>query len=168
MSTAETRVLFVCLGNICRSPTAQGVFAQFVDHSDLSHRIAVDSCGTADWHTGKAPDERAIAAAAERNYDLSALRARQITSEDFNRFDYILAMDESNLRALVERCPADYHGHLSLLLDFYPGAGMSEVPDPYYGAADGFARVLDLIEGASAGLLRAISGQGRADAHPPQ
>ncbi len=146
------RVLFVCLGNICRSPTAHGVFHQRVDASGLAHRIEVDSAGTAAYHIGKAPDQRSVSAAQRRGYDLSPLRARQVEASDFGSFDYILAMDHSNLANLERVCPADYKGHLGLFLDFADCSEV-EVPDPYYGGADGFGHVLDLVEAASDGLL---------------
>jgi low molecular weight protein-tyrosine phosphatase len=162
-SVAKTRVLFVCLGNICRSPTAHGVFAALRDRQGLGHMIEVDSCGTGDWHVGQPPDRRASAEARKRGYDLSHLRARQLKAEDFERFDYILAMDCLNLADLKSMCPSGYSGHLGLFLPFAGLAGSEpdEVPDPYYGGVDGFARVLDMVERASAGLLREI-----CDANP--
>ena len=152
-----TRVLFVCLGNICRSPTAHGVFEAFVARHDLSGSIVVDSCGTAHWHVGAPPDERSIEAAAARGYELGRLRARQFSASDFTRFDYILAMDHSNLDSLKSQRPADFDGVLDLFLKFAPEAGIDEVPDPYYGSGDGFNEVLDLIEAASEGLLKTIA-----------
>ena len=152
-----TNVLFVCLGNICRSPTAQGVFEQLLQEREFSHAVSVDSCGTGDWHAGAAPDRRATAEAAKRGYDLSHLRARQVTAADFTRFDYILAMDNANLAELRAMCPADYCGHLGLFQPFAKKTITREVPDPYYGAGEGFAHVLDLVEAASKGLLRDIS-----------
>ena len=154
MTEAEkTSVLFVCLGNICRSPTAHGVFEALLQQRGLSHALSVDSCGTGDWHVGSAPDRRATAEAGERGYDLSHLRARQVQAADFKRFDYILAMDRANLTELQAMCPAGYTGHLGLFLPFAAEAITREVPDPYYGGADGFAHVLDLVEAASKGLL---------------
>ncbi|MDX1734606.1 MAG: low molecular weight protein-tyrosine-phosphatase [Halioglobus sp.] len=158
---ATTRVLFVCLGNICRSPTAHGVLEHLVRERGLAHCVTVDSCGTGHWHVGEPPDERAAQEAAKRGYDLRALRARQVDAADFAAFDYILAMDHSNLADLRALCPAGYPGHLGLFLDFAPGADLDEVPDPYYGGASGFADVLDLVEAASDGLLRALAQQGR-------
>ncbi len=151
-------VLFVCLGNICRSPTAHGVFESMVREQGMQDRVRVDSCGTGDWHIGHAPDARAAAEAAQRGYDLSPLRARQVQPTDFREFDYILAMDEQNLADLRAMCPADFSGYLGLFLPFDPGASVAEVPDPYYGGDEGFTRVLDMVEAASAGLLREISG----------
>lgn len=149
------KVLFVCLGNICRSPTAHGVFAGLVKARGLEERILVDSAGTSDWHIGKGPDPRTIAAGLERRVDLSHLRASQVTRNDFQVYDYILAMDRQNLADLQTLAPADYAGCLDLFLRF-ADAGVEEVPDPYYGGKDGFIHVLDLIESASAGLLQHI------------
>ena len=149
-------VLFVCLGNICRSPTAHGVFWQMVCDAGLDESIMVDSCGTGDWHLGHAPDPRATHEAAQRGYDLSDLRARRVCSADFDSFDYILAMDGQNLSDLRQMAQSGYDGYLGFFLDFSE-AGEQEVPDPYYGAEDGFTQVLELIEDASRGLLREIS-----------
>lgn len=151
-----TKVLFVCLGNICRSPTAHGVFRSMVDDRGLTDCIEVDSCGTGGWHIGEAPDRRSTAKAAKRGYDLSDLRARQFQVGDFARFDYILAMDMKNLAALQDMRPADFPGHLGLFLAFAENVERREVPDPYYGGANGFSHVLDLVEWASEGLLREI------------
>lgn len=151
------KVLFVCLGNICRSPTAHGVFLQRVQARGLSQRIVVDSAGTAPWHAGKAPDSRSVQVAATRGYDLSALRARQAIAQDFDEFDVILAMDNSNLDDLRALCPSHFTGHLGLFLDFAHNtpadAHDGQVPDPYHGGAAGFEHVLDLVEDASDGLL---------------
>ena len=149
-------VLFVCLGNICRSPTAHGVFQHLVDRHNLQHVITVDSAGTGDWHIGRAPDPRSTATAMQRGYDLSVLRARQVSVEDFSRFDYILAMDAQNLRDLQILCPAHFSGELDLFLR-YSESHLNEVPDPYYGESDGFEHVLDLVEDAAQGLLHAIA-----------
>lgn len=146
-------VLFVCLGNICRSPTAEVVFRQRVQAAGLADVLHIDSAGTGDWHIGKAPDPRSRAAALQRGYDLSPLRARQVGPEDFRRFDYVLAMDRNNLRDLQAMRPEDARGHLGLFLAFHPGAAPAEVPDPYYGGQDGFDQVLDLVEAACDGLL---------------
>jgi protein-tyrosine phosphatase len=152
-------VLFVCLGNICRSPTAEGVFRAAVAEQEWGQRVRVDSAGTGDWHVGAPPDKRAIQAARRRGYDLTALRARQVRAEDFERFGWIVAMDRANLRALEALRPPQYAGHLGLFLDFAPGAGIDEVPDPYYGGLEGFDRVLDLVEVASAGLVERLRRQ---------
>ncbi|MFT5085537.1 MAG: protein-tyrosine phosphatase [Lentisphaeria bacterium] len=148
-----TRVLFVCLGNICRSPTAHGVFEHMVSQEGLSHVINTDSAGTAHWHEGKAPDSRTVAAAKRRGYDLSHLRGRQCKAEDFAGFDYILAMDNHNLSELEQLSPLQYPGHLGLFLEFATQAQVREVPDPYYGGSDGFNYVVDLVEDACRGLL---------------
>lgn len=152
---ASTSVLFVCLGNICRSPTAHGVFAHMVEQAGLTGQIQVDSAGTGDWHVGSAPDPRTCAAARERSYDLSMLRARQVDAADFHRFDLILAMDNQNL-ANLQRMHRQTGGSTPglFLRDFGHGLGVTEVPDPYYGGADGFDQVLDLIENASRHLLK--------------
>lgn len=146
-------VLFVCLGNICRSPTAEGVFRAALVQLGLAEQIFADSAGIGDWHVGSPPDRRAIQAARRRGYDLTALRGRQVVPADFTRFGWILAMDLSNLRALEVMRPPAYNGHLGLLLDLIPGAPVREVPDPYYGGPDGFERVLELVEQASAELI---------------
>ncbi|KXS38754.1 MAG: protein-tyrosine phosphatase [Halomonadaceae bacterium T82-2] len=146
------RVLFVCLGNICRSPSAEGVFREQLRQAGLAERVEVDSCGIGHWHVGKAPDRRAQAAANQRGIDLSALRARTLAAEDFERFDYILAMDHDNLAAIEARKPADCRAQTELFLR-YAGRPGEAVPDPYFGGDDGFERVLDLIESASDGLI---------------
>jgi protein-tyrosine phosphatase len=158
-SASRTNVLFVCLGNICRSPTAEGVFAAFVERRGLADLILMDSCGTGDWHIGSAPDSRATAAAAERGYDLCHLRGRQVHVSDFDKYDYILAMDQSNLLELQALRPDNYTGHLGLFLEFAPDVALFDVPDPYYDGAEGFAQVLDLVESASGGLLQRIVGE---------
>ena len=148
------QVLFVCLGNICRSPTAEGVFRAIAEREAPELTIVIESAGTADFHVGRPPDARAQEAARRRGYDLSRQRARTVQAEDFGRFDYILAMDRNNLLALTERAPRAAQGRLRLFLEFAPEADELEVPDPYYGGSNGFEQVLDLIESASRGLLR--------------
>ncbi len=150
------RVLFVCLGNICRSPTAEGVFRHLLETRSLSDRIAADSAGTAAYHIGQPPDRRSQAAARRRHIDLSGQRARQVVMADFGRFDYLLAMDRENLANLLAICPPDAAHKVRLLLDFGPGGAGENVPDPYYGGGDGFETVLDLIEAATRGLLADI------------
>ncbi|MFT7373445.1 MAG: protein-tyrosine phosphatase [Oleiphilaceae bacterium] len=145
-------VLFVCLGNICRSPTAHGVFKKMVDDRQLNHRLTIDSAGTAAWHIGKAPDPRTQAMALNRHYDLSGLHARKVAMEDFEKFDYIFAMDHENLHNLQSICPTAYQSKLTLFLNFSE-RNEDEVPDPYYGGSDGFEHVLDLVESASLGFL---------------
>lgn len=153
------KVLFVCMGNICRSPTAQGVFAKLVEEHELSGQVYIDSAGTHAYHVGEAPDARASAAALRRGVVLAGQRARRVSSTDFEAFDYILAMDDANYADLYESCDAEYRSRLYRFMDFAPELAVSEVPDPYYGGATGFERVLDLIEAASAGLLADIRQQ---------
>jgi protein-tyrosine phosphatase len=155
-----TGVLFVCTGNICRSPTAHGVFLQMVRTAGLAQQLRVDSAGTHDYHVGEPPDARAQAHARRRGYDLSALRARQVSLADFDAFDRILALDRGHLKILRQRAPAGYAG-LGLLMDYAQRSPGADVPDPYYGGADGFERVLDMIEHAAAGLLRSLRREGR-------
>lgn len=152
----KINVLFVCLGNICRSPTADGVFQKYVEEAKLSHLIHVDSAGTSGWHIGEPPDRRSVQEAANRGFDLSYLRGRQVSKQDFELYDYVLAMDEQNLRDLQALAPKNYLGHLGLFLDFSQQENYTEVPDPYHGGKQGFTLVLDLIEDASKGLLKTI------------
>ncbi len=158
METRRVRVLFVCLGNICRSPTAQGVFTHFVKAAGLQDWIVIDSAGTGDYQIGAPPDARACNAAARRGYDLTALRARQVTRGDFSQFDYVLAMDEHNLRTLKGLCAAQ-HAHKVRLFTEFGSTGASAVPDPYGGDAQDFERVLDLVEDAAPRLLNHIRRQ---------
>ena len=151
-----TGVLFVCTGNICRSPTAEAVFRALVARERLSDRIAIDSAGTHDYQLGDPPDPRAVAAALRRGYQLGGRVARQIGRDDFRRFHWIIAMDHQNMRALAAVRPGDHAGHLGLLLDFAPELGLRQVPDPYYGARADFDRVVDLVERASQPLLDAV------------
>lgn len=156
----EYGVLMVCAGNICRSPTAEGVLRQRLVELDLHRRILVDSAGTYP-QTGQPPDPRTQAAARKRGYDLAKLRARPVQAADFERFDLILAMDDHNLERLRELCPVEHHAKLALLLAHAaPRAELREVPDPYYGPPEGFERVLDLIEAACAPLAQALLRQG--------
>ncbi|NVK18725.1 MAG: low molecular weight phosphotyrosine protein phosphatase [Methylocystaceae bacterium] len=150
------KVLFVCLGNICRSPTAEGVFRDLVAQKGLSNEIMTDSAGTGDWHVGSPPDERAQKAALARGVDLSDLRARQVIAKDFIQFDYVLAMDRSNYAKLQQICPPGYEDRLHMFLNFFANSPEEEVPDPYFGGPAGFDYVLDLIEEASVGLLKDI------------
>ena len=149
-------VLFVCLGNICRSPTAEAVFRERVIAAGLEEQILIDSAGTGDWHIGRAPDPRTREAAARRGYQMDSLRARQVSPQDFYEFDVVLAIDNANLSDLQAMQPADVTVTLGRFLDYASGAAVSEVPDPYYGGEDGFDRVLDLIEGGADGLLDAL------------
>lgn len=148
----------VCLGNICRSPTAHGVFQQRVENAGLAGRIEVDSAGTGDFHLGEKPDVRSRQAAQLRGYNLGSLRARQVRSDDFERFDYILAMDDNNLRDLQVLCPAPFQQKLRLFMEFADNNYLS-VPDPYYGDGEGFQLVLNLVEEAADALLNHIRKQ---------
>ena len=148
-----TRVLLVCLGNICRSPTAEGVLRTIGAREFPKVALEIDSAGTANYHVGEPPDRRTVAAARRRGYDLAGLRARQITDDDFSRFDYVLAMDRANLEDLESQRPRDATARLGLFLEFAPAAESLEVPDPYYGGTEDFERVLDLCETAARGLL---------------
>ncbi|HEX4883543.1 MAG TPA: low molecular weight protein-tyrosine-phosphatase [Casimicrobiaceae bacterium] len=161
----RSSVLFVCMGNICRSPTAEAVFRERAARAGLDRYLDIDSAGTGSWHVGEPPDRRAIEHAARRGYDLTPLRARQVGPDDFQRFRWILAMDNQNLRELKALRPAHYEGHLGLMLDFAPSLGVREVPDPYYGGLEGFERVLDLLEHASERLLEHV-GRGVRDERP--
>jgi len=150
----KIKVLFVCMGNICRSPTAEAVFRDYVERAGLSNAIQIDSAGTHDYHIGEAPDTRTQHAARQRGYDLSLLRGRQVEVADFSHFDYVLAMDEGNLAILQRLRPQEATSHLGLFLEFARHHREREVPDPYYGGADGFERVLDMVEDAAEGLLQ--------------
>ena len=155
------RVLLVCLGNICRSPTAEGVLRAIAAREFPGLDLQVDSAGTANYHTGEPPDRRTIAAARRRGYELAALRARQVTSADFAQFDYILAMDRANLAELEQMERTLSCAHLGLFLEFAPESGTDEVPDPYYGGQEGFERVLDLCEAGARGLLGRLTRPNR-------
>ena len=151
------QILFVCLGNICRSPTAEGVLRAVAAKEYPGVNLHVDSAGTADFHVGEPPDRRTVAAARRRGYDLAGLRARQVQRDDFSRFDYVLAMDRANLTALERLRPENASARLALFLEFAPGAAALEVPDPYYGGVEDFERVLDLCESAARGLLSRLA-----------
>lgn len=153
---AKVNVLFVCMGNICRSPTAEGVFRHLVRTQKLEDRIVTDSAGTHAYHVGEPPDKRAQATARQRGIELQDLRARRVTARDFEKFDYVLAMDRDNYAILEELCPPERLDRLSLLLDFAPSRPESEVPDPYFGGAQGFEVVFDMVEQAAQGLLQDI------------
>jgi len=148
----KVSVLFVCMGNICRSPTAEGVFRHYVSEAGLAELFEIDSAGTHAYHVGEAPDKRAQQAAARRGFLLEDIRARRVAPEDFERFHHIIAMDQDNLVVLREQAEAGQREKIRLFLDFSSGPE-TEVPDPYYGGATGFERVLDLVEDASRGLL---------------
>lgn len=149
-------VLFVCMGNICRSPTAHGVFEKMVEDAGLAPFIEVDSAGTHAYHVGNPPDPRAQKTALGRGVDLSRQRARKAAEEDFERFDYVIAMDRDNLDNLLSLAPEHHREKLHLLLDFAPELGVREVPDPYFGGTRGFDKVYDLVSDASAALLAII------------
>jgi protein-tyrosine phosphatase len=154
----KTKVLFVCLGNICRSPTAEGVFRQLVKEAGLADRIEVDSAGTGDYHIGERPDPRACWAASRRGYDLTRLRARQVGRHDFYEFDYVLAMDEQNMRALNQLAPPEHAHKLKMFTDFC-SSGECGIPDPYAGGPQSFEDVLDLVEDSAQGLLRRLRSE---------
>lgn len=158
----KIRILLVCLGNICRSPTAHGVLEKCIQDKGLQELIQVDSAGTGDWHVGNPPDPRAVQAARSRGYLIDQLVARQVARDDFQQFDYILCMDRTNLSALRELCPPAHVNKLCLLLD-YADTGHDTVPDPYYGGDQGFDLVLDLIEQACAGLLAHLHAEHFSD-----
>lgn len=149
-------ILFVCLGNICRSPMAEGAFRRLVAERGLSDCFEIDSAGLGNWHEGQAPDSRAQQAALRRGIDISMQSARQLRPGDFSRFDLILAMDASNHGDLRQLSPKHVHGKIRQFLDFAPHAGTRDVPDPFFGEAEGFDHALDLIEAAAEGLLEAL------------
>ena len=149
------KVLFVCMGNICRSPSAEAVFRDLVKKSGLEKEFVVDSAGTHSYHVGHQPDPRSIKAARKRGIEMKDLRARQVVAEDFDRFDYLIAMDEANLLGMTSLVSADKQHKASLMMS-YADTGYTEVPDPYYGQGDGFELVLDLLEQACQGLLNDI------------
>lgn len=157
----KVKVLFVCMGNICRSPTAEGVFAKLAKERGLEHLFSIDSAGTHAYHIGEAPDLRAQRAALERGIDLSGLRARKVVYGDFEDFDFLLAMDENNYGLLAAACPEAHREKIRYFLDFAPHLNVREVPDPYYGGAYGFERVLDLVEAAAEGFLDSVQAIGR-------
>ncbi len=147
-------VLFVCLGNICRSPTAHAVFESMLQEADLKNSVLVDSAGTGAYHEGNKPDARMTKAAKQRGVDLSFLRARAVQQNDFEKFDLILAMDKANYEDLIEICPIEYQDKVKMFLSFSNKISLHSVPDPYYGGSKGFEDVLDLVEEACSGLLK--------------
>lgn len=155
----KVAVLFVCMGNICRSPTAEAVFREYVQRAGLSAQIEVDSAGTHDYHVGEPPDLRTQRAAQQRGFPMTHLRGRQVSAVDFADFDYVLAMDEANLAILNQLTPTNSQTRAELFLHYAHHHLERAVPDPYYGGADGFERVLDMVEDAAAGLLQAIRVQ---------
>ena len=149
-------ILFVCMGNICRSPTAQGVVSKLVADNCLRDTVRVESAGTHANFLGEPPDSRAQQAARNRGIDLSGLRARRVAAEDFKAFDLILAMDRENLDFLLGACPPQYHSKIHLFLSYANDCDMDEIPDPYYGGSMGFDRALDLVENAAQGLIDSL------------
>ncbi len=154
---SKTKVLFVCMGNICRSPTAEGVFRDKVKKAGLAASVQTDSAGTHGYHVGNPPDARAQEAARGRGYDLSDLRGREVCAQDFEAFDYVLAMDKDNLAILQQKCPAHLQHKVRRLLSFSRRYPNLDVPDPYYGGRAGFDMVLDMVEDAAEGLIEAIN-----------
>lgn len=150
------KVLFVCMGNICRSPTAEGVFRHVVEQAGLSNRIEIDSAGTHAYHIGNEPDRRSQSVALTRGFDLSSQRARKVKPADFKEYTYVLAMDDENLSNMSAICDSEYLRKVELFLNYAKNSAESEVPDPYYGGDRGFEHVLDLIEDAADGLLQDI------------
>ncbi len=149
----NTKVLFVCMGNICRSPTAEGVFRHIVEQEGLSHAITTDSAGTHAYHVGEPPDRRAQSTAVSRGLDISDLRARRVHGNDFDEFDYVIAMDSDNHAILMSESPANLQDRIYMFLDFAADLNVRDVPDPYYGGQQGFEKVFDMVEAASRGLL---------------
>lgn len=158
---SNTRILFVCMGNICRSPSAEAVLRELARREFPQLQLKVDSAGTHGYHVGEPPDPRSIAAGRARGYDLAPLRARKVESEDFRRFDWLLAMDEANLARLHDLAPAGSVGRAQLFLEFAGESERRDVPDPYYGEAADFELVLDLLESASRRLLRQLAASNR-------
>jgi len=150
---AKHRLLFICLGNICRSPMAEGMFRHVANEEGVGHLFEIDSAGMGDWHKGEAPDARAQGAALDRGVDISGQASRKEELEDFDDFDLLLAMDASNISDLLEIAPHEARHKIRRFLEYAPHMGIEDVPDPYYGGPEGFGRALDLIEAASRGLL---------------
>lgn len=157
-----TRILFICMGNICRSPSAEGVFRKLLEEHADDLKIEVDSAGTHAYHVGEPPDHRSQTAAARRGVDLSSIRARKVTEDDFRSFDLLLAMDQHNYKVLAEICPDGHEHKLRLFLEFLENPQSMDVPDPYYGGSAGFEHVLDLVESASKGLIDSLRQSARA------
>ncbi len=156
----KVKILFVCMGNICRSPTAEGVFTKLIKDHNLEAHFVIDSAGTHAYHVGNEPDLRSQSAALGRGIDLSGLRARKVNHGDFEKFDFILAMDDENYSILMGACPEQYKSKVKYFLEYAPHLKVREVPDPYYGGAYGFERVLDMVEEASIGFLNALRETG--------
>ncbi|WP_291929896.1 low molecular weight protein-tyrosine-phosphatase [Limnohabitans sp.] len=162
MNLADFKILFVCMGNICRSPTAQAVFFQKLAEHRLLHKVKIDSAGTHNFHPDAPPDERSQAHARQRGYDLSHLRARSVVERDFEEFDLLLTMDWDNRALLEERCPAQHLHKIRGFAEFLQTTQAPVIPDPYYGGSQGFEHVLDLIEEASEGLVKFVSQKTQA------
>ena len=162
MIDLEYRILFVCMGNICRSPTAEAVFYKRLMDRKLLHKVKIDSAGTHNFHPDKPPDERSQAHALKRGYDLSHLRARPVVDSDFEQFDLLLTMDWDNRALLEERCPAQHLHKIRGLAEFLQTSQAPVIPDPYYGGYQGFEHVLDLIEEASEGLMKFVLQKAQA------
>ena len=156
----KIKVLFVCMGNICRSPTAEGVFNKLIEEQGIVDRFEIDSAGTHAYHEGEPPDPRAQKAAQARDVKLTHLRARKVVNGDFEDHDYILAMDQDNFSILSEACPEEYRDKIKYFLDYAPHLNRQEVPDPYYGGRYGFETVLDLVEEAAKGFAHALKQKG--------
>ena len=161
MDVEKIKILFVCMGNICRSPTAEGVFAKLLKEQNLEDYFTVDSAGTHAYHIGESPDLRAQNAAIGRGVNLSHLRARKVVLGDFEDYDCLLAMDDDNYETLIKACPKEYAEKIRYFLDYAPQLTVREVPDPYYGGKYGFERVLDMVEAASLGFLASLQKTGR-------
>ena len=155
----QIKVLFICMGNICRSPTAHGIFQKLVDEEGLTDQILVDSAGTISYHAGEPPDSRSAQTALSHGVDLSDQRSRQVTMADYQVQDYILAMDFDNLRNLQQQCPEQYQNKLGLLLKYHPDEFLDEVPDPYYGGESGFEQVYEMVDIACQNLLQHLKQQ---------
>ena len=156
----KIKLLFVCMGNICRSPTAEGVFTHFATQQNLLERFEIDSAGTHAYHIGEQPDHRSQLAAEERGIKLSHLRARKVIYGDFEDYDYLLVMDDDNYKTMIGACPSQYQEKIKYFLDYAPELGFRQVPDPYYGGGSGFDNVLDMIETASTGFLAHLKTTG--------
>ncbi len=163
MSDKKIHVLMVCMGNICRSPLAHGLFEALVEREGLSDTIIVDSAGTHAYHVGESPDPRSQHTALHHGIDLCHQRARRVSHADFERFDYILAMDQDNYHSLISSAPEEHQHKIRLFLEFAPQRREREVPDPYYGGPDGFENVYELVEAAAMGLLSDIRGKHRME-----
>jgi protein-tyrosine phosphatase len=156
MATSPIHVLFVCMGNICRSPSAEAVFLKLIQEKEMAHLFDVDSAGTHAYHVGNPADSRSLQAAQSRGIDMSTHRARRLEALDYDIYDYILAMDRDNYDLILADCPRLHVEKVRLYLSFAPQLGRDEVPDPYYGGAQGFDHVLDLVEAAAHGFLEHV------------